>query len=372
MCNLLEQSELDGSFVPPSSVPPPPGAVVVDFDALLLAEGEWSATCKRLGFTKNVDKFSQAIGLVINLIRDPDEPLTKDPNMRSFTVRPFDEVGKKLTAAKINFEFAEYLKGETHYIVVTIKKSALLSRGALRKDLPSSELLTRANLDEAALMGLSREIANIVGLPPSTQFTSFHGAKLFDFSTRARCATPFRVLGLTSGGATQGDVTAVDLEAHPHLCAEESKYFDRALRSSEAAVAKCDAEMVELEEAINQTTANLAGMRNALESAADTMVDRVAALAAQRAPPSGPLRRQSTGVLDEEWEDEDALPVDASAQGPTPEEQAAQRRQEYGVAADVSDGSENRDLEEARLEAYKRSMKVRAAQPLACRLPCLC
>ena len=51
------------------------------------------------------------------------EPRTKDPNMRSFTVQPFDPVGKQLTAAGIGFEFAEYLKGETHYIVVTIKKS---------------------------------------------------------------------------------------------------------------------------------------------------------------------------------------------------------------------------------------------------------
>ena len=48
----------------------------------------------------------QAIGLVLNLTLDPAEPRTKDPNMRSFTVRPFDEVGKKLSASGIGFEFA--------------------------------------------------------------------------------------------------------------------------------------------------------------------------------------------------------------------------------------------------------------------------
>ena len=74
---------------------------------MLLAEGEWSQTCKKLGFTKSVDKFSQAIGFVINMVLDPNEKATRDPNMRSFTVKPFDEVGKKLTQAGIAFEFAE-------------------------------------------------------------------------------------------------------------------------------------------------------------------------------------------------------------------------------------------------------------------------
>ena len=38
---------------------------------------------------------------------DPLEPKTKDPNMRSFTVRPIDPVGKAFKEAGIGFEFAE-------------------------------------------------------------------------------------------------------------------------------------------------------------------------------------------------------------------------------------------------------------------------
>ena len=53
--------------------------------------------------------------------------------MRSFTVRPIDPVGKAFKEAGIGFEFAEYLKGETHYIVVTIKKKSLLEHGVLRQ-----------------------------------------------------------------------------------------------------------------------------------------------------------------------------------------------------------------------------------------------
>ena len=44
---------------------------------------EWSQTCKRLGVTKSIDKFTQAIGLVINMELDPAEPRTKDPRLCS-------------------------------------------------------------------------------------------------------------------------------------------------------------------------------------------------------------------------------------------------------------------------------------------------
>ena len=130
---MLQQSELDPSFALGADATPPPNVKKVSFDALLLAEGEWSTTCTKLGVTKSIDRFTQAIGLVINMVLDPKEPKTKDPNMRSFTVRPIDPVGKAFKEAGIGFEFAEYLKGETHYIVVTIKKKSLLEHGVLRQ-----------------------------------------------------------------------------------------------------------------------------------------------------------------------------------------------------------------------------------------------
>jgi len=355
-CNMVQATSLDATFVAAPGAAPPDGAEALEFDALVLAEGEWSNTCKRLGFTKNIDKFSTAIGLVINMVRDPLEPKTKDPNMRSFTVKPFDPVGKLLTQAGVGFEFAEYLKGETHYIVVTIKKATLLKKKALREDKPGSELLTRVNLDEAALMVLSREIATIIGLPETTAFCDFHGAKLFDFSTRARCAAPFRVLGVMPGGAQQGTPIAADLEAHPYLSREETKFFERQLSASIDAVKKCDTEVKELEEAIQATSSNLANMKGALNDAADEMVNKVQALVSARS--SGRLssgQRRNSGVQDDEWEDDDALPNVSSAGEASPDQLAAQRRAEYGVA-DVSDANPDVEIEEARLEAYKKSM----------------
>ena len=69
-------------------------------------------------------------------------------------------------------------------------RAALISHGVLKEDLPGASLLTRANLDETHLMTLARKIATVVGLPESTSFAPFHPAKLFDFSTRARCLAP--------------------------------------------------------------------------------------------------------------------------------------------------------------------------------------
>lgn len=60
-------------------------------------------------------------------------------------------------------------------------------------------------------------------LPATTRFCAFHPVKLFDFSTRARCLTPFRVLGLSGPGAAQpqNSPLCMDLEAVPALSAAQ-------------------------------------------------------------------------------------------------------------------------------------------------------
>jgi hypothetical protein len=61
-CNLLQSSALDESFVARADAPVPDGVAPLPFDAMLLAEGEWSETCKRLGVTKSIDRFTQERG----------------------------------------------------------------------------------------------------------------------------------------------------------------------------------------------------------------------------------------------------------------------------------------------------------------------
>lgn len=56
-----------------------------------------------------------------------------------------------------------------------------------------------------------------------------------------------------------------------------------------AAVAKCDTEIAELDQAIKETTANLNSLRASLESAADGMINKVVSLASQRASQDGAI-----------------------------------------------------------------------------------
>jgi hypothetical protein len=56
------------------------------FDALVIAEGEWSTTCNLLGVTKAVDKFATAIGLIVNVEVEPSHP----SSLRSFVATGVD------------------------------------------------------------------------------------------------------------------------------------------------------------------------------------------------------------------------------------------------------------------------------------------
>jgi len=81
-CNLMQVSELDTSFALRAAADAPASVSRLPFEALLLAEGEWSDTSSKLGITKAVDKFPLALGLVINMVYDPNEPLTKRSETR--------------------------------------------------------------------------------------------------------------------------------------------------------------------------------------------------------------------------------------------------------------------------------------------------
>ena len=92
---LIERCEVDAGFVAAGDAPAS-GEERVPFDAYLIAEGGWSDSTRRLGFSKVVVKANPRIGLVINMVLDPKEPATKDPRMRSTTISPLDATGKAL------------------------------------------------------------------------------------------------------------------------------------------------------------------------------------------------------------------------------------------------------------------------------------
>jgi len=164
----------------------------------MVAEGEWSKTLRKLGFVKKIDKFSQAIGVVVNL--DFDKSNAVEKKVKPFTASRFavdwrDGILGELDKVGLACENIEYLKGSTHFIVVTIDKDSLLSRGVLKQDFAASlELFKAENLDLDALYRAGRDIANIVGVPEETPFCRHNPVQIFDFSSRSRCALPIKVL----------------------------------------------------------------------------------------------------------------------------------------------------------------------------------
>lgn len=187
-CNAIEYTEVRQDFVNGDNEVHEEDEVRIDFDAYIIAEGEWSNTTKKLGFNKSIDKFAQALGLVINMTYDKSDPAQQQ--LRSCAGQK-----QELTEAGIRYESMEYLKGETHYIVVAIKKESLLTYGALREDKPNSKLLLQAsNLDIENLKALSRIIASACNLPQHVEFYPHNPVQLFDYSSRARCIECVKLL----------------------------------------------------------------------------------------------------------------------------------------------------------------------------------
>lgn len=146
-CNMVERPEVDLDFF--SFVHDAKNSA--RFDALIIAEGDWSKTSKRLGFVKKIDKFNQAIGIVINM--EFERSNLAEKKLKSFINSRFSvdwnqgPLGK-LLALELACENIEYLKGSTHYVVVTIDKESLISRKVLKQDFNSSlELLQSDNLN---------------------------------------------------------------------------------------------------------------------------------------------------------------------------------------------------------------------------------
>lgn len=81
----------------------------------------------------------------------------------------YDETG-------IDLENICYYKDDTHYFVMTAKKSSLLNRGVLYQDFPDTRaLLARDNINRAELLNYAREAAKwTTGQFLILMITTFH------------------------------------------------------------------------------------------------------------------------------------------------------------------------------------------------------
>ncbi|KAG8467009.1 hypothetical protein KFE25_000325 [Diacronema lutheri] len=225
--NAMAPAQLDESFALGPGAATPAACEPVEFEALCLAEGEWSDSCRRLGVRKAIDRFGNAIGLVANLHAHTPAPRA----LRSFVCAfGLGEPIQTLTRGGLPVENLEYLRGSTHYCAATVPKAALLARGALRADAPAAELLAPANVDVERLRALGRTVASACGVPADAPLCAQHGVQLFDFSSRARALCPFRLLALDAAGER---AIALDVEGQPTLATARTSAHERELDAAE-------------------------------------------------------------------------------------------------------------------------------------------
>jgi len=227
--NGLQANQVDQIFV--SGGGTRGSAEAFEFDAYMIAEGGWSDSTKRLGFSKSIQRFKSIFGVVINAQYNKQN--IKERNMQSQI--HFALSGKwPLRRCPIQAEFLEYLKGETHFFALVVPKrnvtdrteqylermerehgesraalpqsvidmmrlastqKGLLEMGVFKQDLGTGQqCLVKENVDVVKLHALARAVMSEMGLPENVEFCESNPVQLFDFSRRGRCVESVRVL----------------------------------------------------------------------------------------------------------------------------------------------------------------------------------
>ena len=98
-------------------------------------------------------------------------------------------------------------------------------------------MLAPENVNLEPLLALGRELATFVGIPESAPLAAAHPVKLFDFSSRARCLAPFRVLAVDK----EMRPNCLDLEVCACLRDAQTRHLSHVATAAADAAAKCAA-----------------------------------------------------------------------------------------------------------------------------------
>eukprot|EP00297_Palpitomonas_bilix_P003184 CAMPEP_0113871364 /NCGR_PEP_ID=MMETSP0780_2-20120614/2605_1 /TAXON_ID=652834 /ORGANISM="Palpitomonas bilix" /LENGTH=567 /DNA_ID=CAMNT_0000856753 /DNA_START=320 /DNA_END=2023 /DNA_ORIENTATION=+ /assembly_acc=CAM_ASM_000599 len=221
------------------------GVEVWDFDALIDATGEKTVLSRNLGFDRKIQKYGPAIGMVINLALDPSIPAKQHPPEKVTGIGNLaDTTITELANQGIHAENAEYLRGRTHFIALTMLKDAVFKLGILKAEKPTiRESLVRENLDMEALKNTARRIAKCFDLG-HCEFAPNNAIQIFDFSARSQLvgthflapfpffacgdslASPFWPQGL---GVNRGFHSALDAVWGVYLASKRGSRLDYAI-----------------------------------------------------------------------------------------------------------------------------------------------
>ncbi|RKO90203.1 hypothetical protein BDK51DRAFT_49929 [Blyttiomyces helicus] len=201
----------DGAVLPRNGTLDP-RATLLEFDGLMIAEGEASTLLRHLGFDRKYARFAEAIGMVVNLEFSPAVATAqrgvRSPELllKEFVIGRTQAGWSKgilgdLDRAGVQIENVEYMRGlRTHFMVVTVKRASLLAAKVIKEDLGAiRDTLTASNVDLVELRRFARSIASSAGIPSDAPFCDRHGVQLFDFSSKAMTMQSTRTLESETG-----------------------------------------------------------------------------------------------------------------------------------------------------------------------------
>ena len=212
----------------------------------------------------------------------------------------------------VECENLEYLKGETHYLAATIRKKSLLRCGVLRADMPGSALLSPSNVDLDALRRLARQLALCIGIPHEAAFCEHHPVQLFDFSSRSRCAAPFRVLAVKGNAPT-----CFDLEVVKCLRDANTGYHDGEVAQQKVLVSEKAEAIGVAQKGVDEAAAAAAKERAAADGAPSAHAKQAARARLAEAEASVSARQKSVDELKNAHKEVEAklrLRLDAQSQ----------------------------------------------------------
>mmetsp|Transcript_6605 Transcript_6605/g.14372 ORF Transcript_6605/g.14372 Transcript_6605/m.14372 type:complete len:1049 (+) Transcript_6605:90-3236(+) len=166
----------------------------VPCDLVVDCAGPRGSVCRECSFDFKVAKMSEAVGLVVNFVHSGsrEERLLKEFSWaRQFNAELFDTLAGK----GADLENVVYYQGETHYFVMTPKRSSLVSYGALTpKEGASAKETSLGQFTENVpkLREYARQVASHFGIPGSCDFVE--DPKLFDFSSRRSASEAIRLI----------------------------------------------------------------------------------------------------------------------------------------------------------------------------------
>ncbi|KAJ2998071.1 hypothetical protein HDV02_004896 [Globomyces sp. JEL0801] len=164
---------------------------IIDFDSLIVAEGESSKLIRNLGFDRKLQRFSQAIGIVINM---NFSKTVKENKLQEFVLTRQSALWKStalgpLADQNLKLESLEYMRGTTNHFFAAATKIKELKEYGVIAEVKSTvkETLQADNVNFDKLREMGRLIAKVCGVHQDAEYCDKNGIQMFDFSARGVC-----------------------------------------------------------------------------------------------------------------------------------------------------------------------------------------